>query len=95
MSPISGGSDFVDIAIRAQPRAGRSEIAGITGNALKVRLGSPPVDGAANEELVKLLAKALGVPRRNVEVLRGATGRNKVLRVHGISPPQARERLGL
>jgi hypothetical protein len=95
MSCISGGPDFTDIVVRAQPRSGRSEIAGLMGDVLKVRLRAPPVDGAANEELVMLLARALGVPRSRVELLRGAAGRTKLLRAHGLSPQQTCERLGL
>ncbi len=95
MSALAGNSGFADLTVRVQPRASRSEIVGRQGGALKVRVASPPVDGAANEEMVRLLAKSLGVPRSHVELLRGASGRNKVVRVHGLSPLQVEERLGL
>jgi len=65
-----------------QPRASRSEIIGQHGAALKVRLQAPPVDGAANEALVRLLADSLGVPQRSVRVVAGATSR---LTVHNSS----------
>jgi uncharacterized protein len=92
---LVGNADHTDLSVRAQPRAARSEIVGQRGDALKVRLTAPPVEGAANRELEKLLAKVLGVSRSSVEVLRGASGREKVLRIHGLSPEDVRERLGI
>jgi uncharacterized protein len=92
---LVGNADHTDLSVRAQPRAARSEIVGQRGDALKVRLTAPPVEGAANRELEKLLAKVLGVSRSSVEVLRGASGREKVLRIHGLSPADVRERLGI
>lgn len=73
----------IRFAVRVQPRAARSEIAGLQGDALKVRLSAPPVDGAANAALVELLAEALGVPRRCVRVVSGARSRGKVVEVDG------------
>ena len=55
------------------------------GGALKVRLGAPPVDGAANEALVRLLAEELGVPRRAVRIVSGGSSRNKMVQVDGIA----------
>jgi len=60
---------------------------------LKVRLTAPPVDGAANEALVALLAERLGVPKRQVVIVRGATSRQKVVEVVGLSPSDVRQRL--
>jgi uncharacterized protein len=68
-----------------QPRASRSEIVGIHGTALKVRLQAPPVDGAANKALVSLLAERLGVARRSVQVVAGATSRAKTVEIDGTS----------
>jgi uncharacterized protein (TIGR00251 family) len=73
----------IRFTVRVQPRAARSEIAGLHGDALKVRLSAPPVDGAANVALVDLLAEALGVPRRCVRIVSGATSRGKVVEVDG------------
>jgi uncharacterized protein len=75
----------VRFSVRVQPRAARSEIVGLHGEALKVRLSAPPVDGAANVALVELLAEALGVPRRCVRVVSGATSRGKVVEVDGVN----------
>jgi uncharacterized protein (TIGR00251 family) len=70
-------------AVHVQPRAARSEIVGVHGEALKVRLSAPPVDGAANAALVELLADALGVSRHSVRIVSGATSRGKVVEVDG------------
>ena len=66
----------VRVAVHVQPRASRSEIIGQHGAALKVRLQAPPVDGAANEALVRLLADALNVPERSVRVVAGGAARS-------------------
>lgn len=71
--------------VRVQPRASRNEIAGVLGDALKIRLQAPPVDGAANEALVTFLADELGVPRRGVRIVAGSTSRSKVVEVDGIA----------
>ncbi len=89
---LEGG---VEIAIHAQPRASRSEVVGLHGDALKVRLAAPPVDGAANAELIRVMAKVLGVPKSSVEVTRGHSGKRKVVRVAGLAVEDARACLGL
>lgn len=71
------------LRILVQPRASRSEIVGPHGDALRVRLAAPPVEGAANEELVRLLAREYDVSRSAVELVKGATGRRKVVLVRG------------
>jgi uncharacterized protein (TIGR00251 family) len=73
----------VTFAVRVQPRASRSEVVGEVAGALKVRLAAPPVDGAANEELLRLLAKVFGVGRAQVEIVMGTRGRQKAVRVRG------------
>ena len=87
--------DGLEIMIHAQPRASRSEVVGLHGDALKVRLAAPPVDGAANAELIRVMAKVLGVPKSSVEVTHGHSGRSKVVRVAGLAVEDARRRLGL
>lgn len=76
--------DSVRFAVRVQPRSSRTAIEGVHGGALKVRLHAPPVDGAANDALVALLADALGVPRRAVRVVAGESARSKVIEVAGV-----------
>lgn len=75
----------VRFGVHVQPRASRTELAGVHGTALKVRLHAPPVEGAANEELVKFLAKSLGVARRAVRIVSGQTSRSKVVEIEGVS----------
>jgi uncharacterized protein (TIGR00251 family) len=95
VNPIEATRDGVRIRLHIQPRAARTELAGAFGDSLKVRLKSPPVDGAANEELVRFLAEALGVPRGNVELVAGHSARRKSVRVAGVSASDAGRRLGL
>ena len=80
----------VRVSVHVQPRATRSEIVGLHGAALKVRLQAPPVDGAANEALVTLLAERLGVARRSVRVIAGATSRSKTVKVDGTTEDAVR-----
>jgi uncharacterized protein (TIGR00251 family) len=72
--------------VQVVPRASRSEIVGEHNGALKVRLAAPPVDGAANEELIRTLAHALGMKRGAVEIIGGHTSKTKQVRVTGASP---------
>lgn len=72
--------------VRAVPRASKSEIAGSRDGALKVRLASPPVDGAANAELIKLLAKTFGVSKSAVEIIGGQTSKTKLVKVLNAKP---------
>ena len=78
------------VDVYVQPRASRSEIVGLHGAALKVRVQAPPVEGAANEALVGLLADRLGVPRRAVRVVAGATSRAKTVEVDGTTEDAVR-----
>ncbi len=71
--------------MRVIPRASRSEIVGEYDGSLKVKLASPPVDGAANAELIKLLAKKFGVPKGDVEILSGETSKNKRIKINNLS----------
>ena len=73
------------LRILVQPRASRSEIVGPHGDALKVRLAAPPVDGAANEELVRLLAREYKVPSSAVTILSGHSSRRKTVKVEGVA----------
>jgi uncharacterized protein len=79
-----------EIRVRVKPRAARSAIVGFQDGVLEVRLASPPVEGRANEELCRLLARRLRVGRRAVEVVRGAHARQKVVRITGLDEPALR-----
>ena len=69
-------------AVRVAPRASRTEIAGEHDGALRVRIAAPPVDGAANRELTRLLAKAFKVPQQAVEIIAGENSKTKTIRIH-------------
>lgn len=71
--------------VQVVPRASRSEIIGEHNGALRVRIAAPPVDGAANEELVRTISRALGVKRGAVEIIGGQTSKTKQLRVTGVT----------
>lgn len=83
----------VTLRVRVQPRASRDGLAGEREGALVVRLTAPPVEGAANDSLARLLGRTLGVPPSAVRVVSGAGGRNKVVSVAGLDAATARERL--
>ena len=90
---ISPATDGVIISVRVMPRAGRSEIAGVREGALLVRLNAPPVDGAANAELIEVLAEALSVPKRDVSIASGMSSKQKRVRISGITVDRAASRL--
>jgi uncharacterized protein (TIGR00251 family) len=83
----------ISLAVLAAPRASRSEITGLAEGRLRVRLAAPPVAGEANHELVRYLARTLGVPRNAVAVTGGASGRRKTVEVRGIAAADARRLL--
>jgi uncharacterized protein (TIGR00251 family) len=72
------------LVVHVVPRAKRTEVAGRHGDALKIKLKAPPVDGAANAELVRFVAERLDVPRSDVTITAGHTGRRKTLEIAGI-----------
>jgi len=76
----SDGTALV-LSLHVQPGARKTEIAGLHGEALKIRLAAPPVDGKANAELLRFLASVFGVPQRAVQLLRGESSRQKTVRV--------------
>jgi len=75
--------DSVTLTLHIQPGAKRSEVAGLHGDALKIRLAAPPVEGRANEALLRFIADSFEVPLRQVELLRGAQSRHKMVKVTG------------
>lgn len=83
------------LTIRLSPRASREEIAGERDGVLLVRVTAPPVDGAANEALVRLLAKQLRVAKGAVQIVSGDTSRTKTVEVDGLDEAELRRRLGL
>ncbi len=81
--------------MKVHPRARKNAVAGEVGDALKLSLTAPPVEGKANEACVRFLAEALGVARSSVCIVAGETSRQKVIRVAGMSADEVRRRLGL
>ncbi len=71
-----------------QPRASKNEIVGLHDGCLKLRITAPPVEGAANEAVVRLVAESLGIPRRQVRLVTGSTGRRKILEIDGVTEAQ-------
>ncbi len=88
MIRFTAAEGVITFTVRAQPRATKSVITGEVEGALKLKLAAPPVDGAANEELMRFLAKLFAVPRRNVSLLSGATAKTKIIRIAGLTSEQ-------
>ncbi|MBI4984803.1 MAG: YggU family protein [Rhodocyclales bacterium] len=86
---LAAGGDGVVLSLHIQPGAKRTEVAGPHGDALKIRLAAPPVDGKANEALIAFVAKTLGVPKASVALVSGQTSRAKRVRVAGIAAADA------
>ena len=94
-APVVATPDGVRLTLRVQPRAARTQLAGRHGAALKVRIAAPPVDGAANLELIRFLAELLGVSRAAVQLVAGHSGRTKSVVVRGLALSLVERRLGL
>jgi len=90
IEPDDGG---VHLSVRVQPRASRNEVVGTHGDALKIRLTAPPVDGAANDALIKFLAKRLGCGRSTISIEHGYSGRLKRLWIPDMGVEEARRAL--
>jgi uncharacterized protein (TIGR00251 family) len=97
MSEITEVFDVLDgtvvLRVHAQPGAGRSAVIGRYGDAVKIRIAAPPVDGRANAALAEFLAKELGLDRSGIELLSGDKSRNKRFRLRGLDPEAAEEAL--
>ena len=95
MIPIQQSESGVSFQVRVHPRAKKNAITGEVGDALKVALTAPPVDGKANAACIEFFAKLLKVPRASVTIAAGQTSRNKVVRVAGLTAAELQTRLGL
>jgi hypothetical protein len=94
MIPIRGAAQGATFAVKVHPRARRNAVAGEVGEALKVELTAPPEGGKANSACIAFLAEILGVSRSSVTIVAGATSRQKVVRVSGLSAEEVRRRIG-
>jgi len=83
----------VRFEVHAKPRAKKSRVVGERGDAVEISLAAPPVDGAANEELLRFVGKVLGVPKRDIELVRGDASREKLVAVTGLSAVEVEARL--
>jgi uncharacterized protein len=93
--PINDTLQGATFAIKVHPRARKNAISGELGDALKLSLTSPPVDGRANDACVEFISKLLKVARSSVTIAAGQTSRRKVIRVTGLDAEEVRKRLGL
>ncbi len=94
MIPIHDSAQGATFAVKVHPRAKKDAVTGEVGDALKLSLTSPPVDGRANEACIEFFAKLLKVSRTSVTIAAGQSSRNKVIRVSGLSAEEVRTRLG-
>jgi uncharacterized protein len=93
MVAIENSPSGATFAVKVHPRAKKNAITGEVGDALKLALTAPPVDGKANEACIEFLAKLLKVPRSSVTIAAGHSSRNKVIRVAGLQAEEVRKRL--
>ncbi len=87
-------SDGVLLSVKLQPRASANEIGEALGGELRIKVTAPPVEAAANEALLKILAQQLHCPRNRVDIVRGHTSRHKVVKLYGMAPETVAEKLG-
>ena len=91
---IGERAEGIRVSVQVKPKSSRSALLGVRDDALEVAVTAPPLDGAANTELVKVLARVFDVRRGDVAIVVGPSSRNKVVAVYGINAAEARERLG-
>ena len=95
MIPIQESGRGVTFAVKVHPRAGKNVITGELGDALRLSLTSPPVEGRANDACIEFFANLLKLPHSSVTIASGQTSRQKVIRVSGLSAGEVRRRLGI
>ena len=93
MIPVRESGASVSFAVRVQPRARRNAITGLVGDALKLAVTAPPVEGKANQAVIEFFAEFFAIPRSSVSIASGETSRNKVVRLRGVSIERVRELL--
>jgi uncharacterized protein len=95
LSPVQDSADGAILTVHLQPKSSRTEFAGLHGNALRVRVAAPPIEGAANEALRAFLASSFGLPKRSVTIRSGSVSRHKRILLQGVSAQTVRRVLGL
>lgn len=92
---VQDTKDGVILTVHIQPKASTTECVGIHGDAIKIRVAAPPVDGAANDELIQFIARRLSIPTASVRIHSGASGRHKRVLVKGATAQLVMARLNL
>ena len=90
---IKESAKGISFAVKVHPRARKNAITGTVGDALKLALTAPPVEGKANQAVIEFFADLFAIPRSSVTIASGETSRNKVIRIAGVSKPAAEQRL--
>jgi uncharacterized protein len=93
MIPFHETSGGISFAVKVQPRAKKNSITGVVGDALKLSLTAPPVEGRANQACIEFFAEFLDVPRSSITITSGQTSRRKVIHVAGFSPQMLKKKL--
>jgi uncharacterized protein (TIGR00251 family) len=93
MIPVSESTKGVSFSIKVHPRARKSAITGTVGDALKLALTAPPVEGKANQAVIEFFAELFAIPRSSVTIASGETSRNKIVRIAGLSRMAVEQRL--
>lgn len=93
MIPVHESAKGITFAVKVHPRARKNAITGIVGNALKLALTAPPVEGRANQAVIEFFAELFAIPRSSVTIASGDTSRNKIVRISGRSRAAVEERL--
>jgi uncharacterized protein (TIGR00251 family) len=93
MIPLHETANGITFAVKVHPRARKNAITGIVGEALKLALTAPPVEGRANQAVLEFFADLFAIPRSSVTIASGETSRNKIIRIAGVSKPVAEQKL--
>lgn len=93
MIPLHETAKGITFAVKVQPRARKNAITGTVGDALKLALTAPPVEGRANQAVIEFFAELFAIPRSSVTIASGETSRNKIIRIAGVSKLTAEQRL--
>lgn len=85
----------IKLTVFVQPKSAKNQIVGLHNGALRIKIAALPVDGKANTELTNYLAQLLDIPKRQIEILKGDTGRNKIVEIVGLSIEDVQKKLGI
>lgn len=94
MITVKESAQGVGFEVKVQPRARKNAVIGVVGDALKLALTAPPIEGRANQAVIEFFAELFEIPRASVTIASGATNRNKVVRIRGLTRQTVEQRLG-